>query len=193
MPYRIGVLALQGDFELHCQSIQKLGHVPILVKNASDLRQCDALIIPGGESTTMRKLLNSQNLSEPLKEFAVSHPIMGTCAGAILLSRRIEESPEPSLGFIDITIQRNAYGRQVHSFTQTGRLVGFNGNSAFEMVFIRAPIISDAGAGVEKIAYLEDQVVMVRNKNILALTFHPELTPDTRVHQYFVNKFLTNN
>ena len=128
---------------------------------------------------------------DELKRFGESKPIMGTCAGLILLSNRIEDSGEPILGLIDITVKRNAYGRQVHSFTKTGRLVGLEGNQPFEMVFIRAPIITQVSPEVEQIGFLGNQVVMVQNQNVLGLTFHPELTSDSRVHRYFVNKFLT--
>jgi 5'-phosphate synthase pdxT subunit len=191
MNYTVGVLALQGDFDLHYQVLQKLGQIPILVKTVQDLKKCDALIMPGGESTTVRRLSNQLGLTEELKRFGKNKPVMGTCAGLILLSKKIENSTEPTLGLIDITVKRNAYGRQVHSFAQPGKLVGLNGLSEFEMVFIRAPLITEVGRNVEKIGFLGEQVVMVQNQNILGLTFHPELTSDTRLHQYFLNKFLT--
>lgn len=191
MPYTVGVLALQGDFDLHCRVIEKLGRKPLLVKTVGELKKCSALIMPGGESTTVRRLSNGLDLTEELIRFGKSKPVMGTCAGLILMAKNIENSSEPTLGLIDITVKRNAYGRQVHSFSQTGRLVGLNGLSEFEMVFIRAPIITEVGSGVEKLGFLDKQVVMVQNENILGLTFHPELTPDLRIHQYFLNKFLT--
>ncbi len=191
MPYTVGVLALQGDFDLHCQVIEKLGHRPLLVKTVPELKKCDALIIPGGESTTVRRLSNGLGLTEGLVKFGKSKPVMGTCAGLILLAQKIENSSEPTLGLIDITVKRNAYGRQVHSFSQTGRLVGLNGLSEFEMVFIRAPIITQVGSNVKELGFLGEQVVMVQNENILGLTFHPELTSDPRIHQYFLNEFLT--
>ena len=191
MSYTIGVLALQGDFDLHCQVLENLGQIPILVKTVQGLKKCDALIMPGGESTAVRRLSNGQGLTEALKEFGQKKPIMGTCAGLILLSKKIENSTEPTLGLIDITVKRNAYGRQVHSFTQPGKLVGLNGLSEFEMVFIRAPLITEVGRNVEKLGFLGEQVVMAKNENILGLTFHPELTADSRLHQYFLNKFLT--
>ena len=191
MSYKIGVLALQGDFDLHCQVMNKLGHTPLLVKTVPELKKCDALIMPGGESTTVRRLANELALTESLKEFGQNKPIMGTCAGLILLAKKIQNSDEPTLGLLDITVKRNAYGRQIHSFTQQGKLVGLNGLSEFEMVFIRAPIITEVGASVEKLGFLDQQVVLVKNQNILGLTFHPELTSDLRLHQYFLNKFLT--
>lgn len=132
-----------------------------------------------------------QGLLEPLKQFASSKPVMGTCAGLILLSQKIEDSSEPTLGSLDITVKRNAYGRQINSFAQKGKLVGMNGLSDFEMVFIRAPIISRVGDKVEEIGFLGEQVVMVQSENILGLTFHPELTDDASIHQYFLNNFLT--
>jgi 5'-phosphate synthase pdxT subunit len=155
------------------------------------LEECEALIIPGGESTTIRRLSGRQGLIEELRKFGQTKPIMGTCAGLIFLSKKIENSDEPTLGLIDITVRRNAYGRQIGSFTQRGRLVGLNGASEFEMVFIRAPLICRVGGGVEKRGFLGDQVVMVQNDRILGLTFHPELTSDPRIHQYFLNNFLT--
>ena len=191
MSYKVGVLALQGDFDLHCQVIEKLGHKPLLVKTVFELKKCDALIMPGGESTTVRRLSNGLGLTEAFQEFGQNKPIMGTCAGLILLAKKIENSSEPTLSLLDITVKRNAYGRQIHSFTRPGKLVGLNGLSDFEMVFIRAPIITEVGLEVEKIGFLGDQVVMVKNENILGLTFHPELTSDSRIHQYFLNKFLT--
>src|SRR4030067_118333 len=139
----------------------------------------------------MRRLFREDGMLDELKRYGESKPVMGTCAGLILLSKKIENSDEPTLELIDITVKRNAYGRQVHSFTQQGKLVGLNGLSEFEMVFIRAPLITEVGRNVEKLGFLEQQVVMVQNKNILGLTFHPELTSDPRIHQYFLNKFLT--
>jgi len=191
MSYTVGVLALQGDFDLHCRVIEKLGYRPLLVKTAGELKKCDALIIPGGESTAVRRLSNGLSMTEELVKFGKSKSIMGTCAGLILLAKKIENSSEPTLGLIDITVKRNAYGRQVHSFAQQGKLVGLNGLSEFEMVFIRAPLITEVGRNVEKLGFLGEQVVMVQNQNILGLTFHPELTPDSRIHEHFLNKFMT--
>lgn len=191
MPHRIGILALQGDFDLHFQVLKKLRQFPILVRTTSDLEKCDALIIPGGESTTIRKLSFDQKLWKRLQEFGSSRPVMGTCAGLILLSKKIEDSDELTLGLIDITVKRNAYGRQINSFTRTGKLLGLDGLFEFEMVFIRAPLISRVGSEVEQVGFLGEQAVMVQNQNILGLSFHPELTSDTRLHQYFLNKFLT--
>lgn len=191
MPHSIGILALQGDFELHYQVLKKIGENPLLVRTVPELLRCDGLIIPGGETTTMRRLSREDGLLDELKRFGKSRPIMGTCAGLILLSQKIENSDEPSLGLIDITVKRNAYGRQINSFSQKGRIVGLNGNPQFEMVFIRAPKITRVGPEVEQVGFLDNQAVMVQNQNILGLTFHPELTSDPRVHQYFVNKFLT--
>ena len=191
MSHTIGILALQGDFNLHYQVLKKIGENPLLVRTVPELLRCDGLIIPGGESTSMRRLSREDGMLDELKRYGESKPVMGTCAGLILLSRKIENSDEPTLGLIDITIKRNAYGRQINSFCQKGKIAGLNGNPQFEMVFIRAPIITRIGPDVEQVGFLDNQVVMVQNQNILGLTFHPELTPDPRIHRYFTNKFLT--
>jgi len=190
---KIGILAIQGDYEKHKQALEKLNQEALYVRNISDLKKCDALIMPGGESTTVRKLLKDEKYGfwEELKGFGKRKPIMGTCAGLILLAKEIKggEKDEDTLGLIDITIGRNAYGRQINSFEGKGKVNVVNGPE-FEMVFIRAPKILEVGKETGKIGFLEDDVVMVQNEKILAMTFHPELTSDTRIHEYFLKKFL---
>ena len=191
MKKRIGVLALQGDYLLHQQTLEKIRQDCILVRTKEELKNCHALIIPGGESTTIRKLAFQNGLFETIRDFGKAKPIMGTCAGLILLAKEIKDSQaEKTLGLLDISVKRNAYGRQVYSFVQVGKVNLQNGNPDFEMVFIRAPKIVEVRNGVEKLGFCENEVVMVRNKNILGLSFHPELTSDSRIHQYFVNEFL---
>ena len=191
MKKRIGVLALQGDYLLHQQTLEKIKQDCILVRTKDALKKCDALIIPGGESTTIRKLASQNGLFEAIKDFGKTKPIMGTCAGLILLAKEISDAKtEDTLALLDISVKRNAYGRQINSFVQVGKVNLQNGNPNFEMVFIRAPKIAEVGKKVEKIGFCEDEVVMVRDRNILGLAFHPELTKDPRIHQYFVNQFL---
>lgn len=162
-----------------------------MVRTKEELKSCDALIIPGGESTTIRKLASENSLFNAIKNFGKEKPIMGTCAGLILLANEVSDSRvEETLALLDISVKRNAYGRQIYSFVQNGRISFLNGKGDFEMVFIRAPKIVDVGKTVEKIGFCDDELVMVRDRNILGLTFHPELTSDTRIHQYFVNQFL---
>ena len=188
---KIGILALQGDYLLHQQTLERMKQNCILVRTKEDLKKCEALIIPGGESTTMRKLASENGLFDAIKNFGKDKPIMGTCAGLILLAKEISDAKtEDTLALLDISVKRNAYGRQVHSFVQVGKVNLQNGNPNFEMVFIRAPKIAEVGKKVEKIGFCEDEVVMVRDRNILGLAFHPELTKDPRIHQYFVNQFL---
>lgn len=191
MKKKIGVLALQGDYLLHLQTLEKIKQDCILVRTKEELNSCDALIIPGGESTTIRKLASQNGLFEAIKDLGKDKPIMGTCAGLILMAKQIEDSQkEDTLALLDISVKRNAYGRQIHSFVQVGKVNLQNGNPNFEMVFIRAPKIVEVGKKVEKLGFCDDELVMVRNRNILGLSFHPELTSDTRIHQYFVNQFL---
>ena len=187
----IGILAIQGDFEKHKRIVEKLGQTAIEVKTSLELNKTDALIIPGGESTTILKLINQSDLKRTLKKYAQTHPIMGTCAGLILLAREVDELPGSSLKLIDIGVKRNAYGRQKESFIDTIS-INLNGtsNSDFLGVFIRAPKINNQGANVKILGKHKGEVVMVRNENILVCTFHPELTEDVRIHKYFFEDFL---
>jgi len=179
---KIGVLALQGDFDAHRKRLEELGAEVVLVKKPEQLDEIEGLIIPGGESSTFLKLLGEQGFAR-LKEFVRLKPTFGTCAGAILLAKEVENPQQTGLGAIDIGIRRNAYGRQVDSSIREGT---FNG-TPIEMVFIRAPKIERVGPQVEVLATQGKDPVVVQQGNILASTFHPELTGDVRVHQAFLD------
>jgi len=182
---KIGVLALQGDFDAHRRRLEELGAEVVLVKKPEQLNDLDGLIIPGGESGTFLKLLGEDGFAK-LKDFVRAKPTFGTCAGCILLAAEVENPKQAGLGALDITVRRNAYGRQIDSSIREGRFL----NSPIEMVFIRAPKIERVGEGVEVIATEgkdKDKVpVLVRSGNTLAATFHPELSDDPRIHQYFL-------
>ena len=181
MQIRIGVLALQGDFAAHARMLESIGADASEIRRADDLDGLDALIIPGGESTTMLKFIEEENLVEPIKSFAAAgKPVFGTCAGAILLAREVYNPAQASLGLIDIAVERNAYGRQIDSFITEADSAITGG--ALEAVFIRAPSIKSVGPGVEVLASLNGEPVLVREGNIMAGTFHPELGEDSRVH-----------
>ena len=184
---KIGVLALQGDFDAHRRRLEELGAEVVLVKRSEQLDEIDGLIIPGGESGTFLKLLGEEGF-EKLKEFVRLKPTFGTCAGAILLATEVENPKQASLGALNMRIRRNAYGRQVDSSIRQGRLVQERlGDLPLEMVFIRAPKIEQLGPGVEVIAMEGSQPVAVRQGTAMAATFHPELSDDTRVHQVFLD------
>jgi 5'-phosphate synthase pdxT subunit len=185
---KIGVLALQGDFYLHLKRLHELGVAAIPVKKPSELEDCNGLIIPGGESTTLVKLLKNIEMFEVLPEFNQKWPIFGTCAGAILVSREVSNHPVEALNLIDISVERNSYGRQVDSFIDEIELKIGNKKQMVEAVFIRAPRFTRIGKGVRAIARHQNDVVMVENENILAATFHPELSENLLIHQYFVDK-----
>lgn len=183
---RVGVLALQGAFREHKWALERLGVSAPLVLKAADLAAIDALIIPGGESTTIGRLLNVFGLMEPLlARVAAGLPVFGTCAGMVLLAREIEGSAQPRLGVMDVTVRRNAFGRQVDSF-EIDLMVSVLGPPPFRGVFIRAPYITQVGPGVEVLASLAEKVILVRQGRLLAASFHPELTDDLRLHRYFV-------
>lgn len=185
----VGLLALQGDFHMHRQTVLSLGYTVAEVRTVDDLAQVDCLIMPGGESSTMRKLMNAGGLTDELPRFAQDHPIMGTCAGLILLSKGIDDRPdEPTLGLIDCAVARNAYGRQYHSFRDNGTISLGNGTQPFEMVFIRAPKISRIGDGVKVLGQWNDEPTIIQQGRILCMTFHPELADDTRIHEYFLSR-----
>jgi 5'-phosphate synthase pdxT subunit len=183
---KIGVLALQGDFDAHRRRLEELGAEVVLVKKPEQLDAIDGLIIPGGESGTFLKLLGEDGLAK-LKDFVRVKPTFGTCAGCILLAAEVENPKQVGLGALDITVRRNAYGRQIDSSIREGRFLG----EPVEMVFIRAPKIERTGKDVEVIATEgggEDEIpVLVRKGNTLAATFHPELSDDRRIHQYFLD------
>ena len=183
----VGVLALQGAFREHVAAVTRLGATAREVRQLKDIDGIDALIIPGGESTTMGKLLNEWNMLEPLRQRIVDGmPVYGSCAGLMLLGREIEDSDQPRLGVLDATVRRNAFGRQVDSF-ETDLSIPEIGADPIPAVFIRAPVITGVGAGVTVLAEVKGQAVAVRQNNILATSFHPELTPDTRMHSYFLS------
>ena len=176
------MLALQGDFDAHRRRLEELGAEVVLVKKPEQLDSIDGLVIPGGESSTFLKLLGAEGF-EKLKDFVRLKPTFGTCAGAILLAKEVENPQQTGLGAIDIAVRRNAYGRQINSSIREGRFQ----NSPIEMVFIRAPKISRLGAGVEVVATEGSDPVVVRQGRAMAATFHPELSADTRVHQAFLD------
>ena len=187
---KIGVLALQGDFDAHRRRLEELGAQVVLVKKPEQLDEIDGLVIPGGESGTFLKLLGPAGF-EKLKQFVRLKPTFGTCAGAILLASEVENPPQAGLGALNIRVRRNAYGRQIDSSIREGKLVrdldGQLENSPLEMVFIRAPKISHLGEGVEVLATEGNDPVVVRQGSALAATFHPELSDDPRIHQLFLN------
>ena len=178
----IGVLALQGDFDAHRKRLEELGAEVVLVKKPEQLDEIAGLVIPGGESSTFLKLLGEEGFAK-LKEFVRAKPTFGTCAGAILLANEVENPKQAGLGALDITIRRNAYGRQVDSSIREGQFL----NDPIEMVFIRAPKIERVGQGIEVVATEGRDAVMVRKGNTLAATFHPELSDDARIHRYFLD------
>lgn len=181
----VGILGLQGDYAKHHQVVQRVGATPRIVVSPSDVEQIDSLIIPGGESTTMGKLMVDYKLLEPLRErIRTGLPVFGTCAGLILLATGIVDSEQPRLGLLDIDVNRNAYGRQVKSFEADVPVTFIP--EPVRGVFIRAPIITRLGPGVETLGVFEDSPVLVRQENILACSFHPELTEETRIHEYFL-------
>ncbi len=185
---KIGVLAVQGDFELHQKMLDKLGIENIAVRTPEQLKECDGLIIPGGESTTFIKLLKENHLDAAIEEFGKTRKIMGTCAGLITLSRHVQNYKMETLNLIDAEVARNAYGRQIDSFVDEIEL-NLNGKvKRFEGVFIRAPKIEKMGEGVRALAFHNDEIVMAENENIIIATFHPELTDDTYIHEYFTKK-----
>lgn len=189
---KVGILALQGDFEAHAKAIERAGAEPVLVRTAEELKSVDGLVIPGGESTTMLKLLDYMGLKEPLREFAREKPVFGTCAGAILLAKEVENPAQESLGAVDLTVERNAYGRQIDSRVATihpdAEFEKRAGAGDMEAVFIRAPIIRRTGPDVRILAQYEGDPVLVEQGRHLIATFHPELTQDSRVHKLFLNK-----
>lgn len=185
---RIGVLALQGAFIEHQKIISDLGHTAVEVRLPEDLNSIDGLIIPGGESTVIGKLARDFKLLDPIREFSKAKPIWGTCAGLILLANKISGQSENWLAIIDAEVSRNAFGRQIDSFTED---LDFNGienqSNKFNAVFIRAPKIANTGKNVQVLATLQDgSPVAIKQGKILGTCFHPELTMDSRIHKYFI-------
>jgi len=179
---KIGVLAVQGDFEAHRRRLEELGAAVVLVRQPAQLDDVDGLIIPGGESGAILRILGPEGM-EKLKQFTQVKPTFGTCAGAILLAKEVTNPDQAGLGALDVSIRRNAYGRQLDSSIREGQL----GDSAIEMVFIRAPKFERLGPGVEVLATEGRDPVVVRQGKIMAATFHPELSEDTRLHQAFLD------
>ena len=183
---RIGVLAIQGDFSEHMAMLQRLGVEAVKVRLPQDLEDIDGIILPGGESTTLGIVGTRYGVLEAVRErLKAGLPAFGTCAGAIVLARTILESDQPRIGVLDIVVNRNAYGRQKDSF-EAPVFVPKLGEPPVRGVFIRAPIIEAVGRGVEVLAELDGKPVLVQQGNLLASTFHPELTDDTRLHEYFL-------
>jgi 5'-phosphate synthase pdxT subunit len=183
---RIGVLALQGDFGLHARALEKCGVEAVEVRKPLELDEVDGLVMPGGESTTLLTLMDAWDFVPALEKFhSEGKPIFGTCAGLIILAREVESPKQFSLGLIDVTVERNAYGRQRESFEAHGTAKLDGQAIPLEMFFIRAPRIRRVGPGVEVLAEHGGEPVMARQDRVLVATFHPELTDTTTVHQYF--------
>ncbi|MHA4989726.1 pyridoxal 5'-phosphate synthase glutaminase subunit PdxT [Cetobacterium somerae] len=183
---KVGILALQGAFIEHANTLKKLGVEPILIKNAQDLKDIKGLILPGGESTAIGKLLVDLDLISPIRNLIENGlPTFGTCAGMILLAKNLSNDSRKHLATMDITVKRNAYGRQNDSFSTLENFK--NIDSKVEMVFIRAPYIESVGPNVDILAKADSNIVAAREKNMLVTSFHPELTPDLKVHKYFLD------
>ena len=186
---KIGILALQGAFAEHERVLERLGVENVELRNLEDFqkyqKELSGLILPGGESTTMGKLLRDQDMLLPIREAILSGlPVFGTCAGLILLAKEITSQDESHLGTMDMVVERNAYGRQLGSFYTEAECKGVG---KIPMTFIRGPIISSVGEDVEILAIVDNQIVAAQEKNMLVTSFHPELTDDVRLHQYFIN------
>lgn len=183
----VGVLALQGDFREHREMLEQLGHHVREIRKPSQLVELDALIIPGGESTTIARLILSNGFQQPLRDFCASgRPTWGTCAGAILLAKVVDNLDRPGIETMDISVRRNAFGRQVDSFEAELNVEGLTGGP-FHAVFIRAPQIEAVRAPAKAICTLEDgTIVAARQGNLLATSFHPEITGDSRLHEFFL-------
>ena len=194
----VGILAVQGDFQAHSKALDRLGTAWRFVKKPSELNGLSGLILPGGESTTFLKFLQEEALFEPIRRFASSRPVFGTCAGAILLAEKVENPSQNSLGLLHVTVRRNGYGRQLSSSVQTVEAepelqTGPEAGTPLEAVLIRAPIFLRVAPQVRVLARLNEQAVLVREGSVLAGTFHPELTSDSRVHRYFCGMVADGN
>ena len=187
MNITVGVLALQGAYQKHVESLVRLGVESRLIRKADELENCDALILPGGESTTISLLLQENGLYEPIKTFAENHPVMGVCAGMIMMATKVDDKRVTPLELIPFKALRNFYGRQVHSFTADIKL-SFDSNT-FKAPFIRAPGIEELSPEVDVLATYDDKAVMIGAGKHIALSFHPELTDDTRIHKYWLSNF----
>ena len=186
-PHVVGVLALQGDFREHREMLERMDCAVREIRKPEQLREIQALIIPGGESTTIARLILSNGFQQPLRDFCASGaPVWGTCAGAILLARKVDNLDRPGIEMMDIAVRRNAFGRQVDSFEADLDVEGVDG-PPFHAVFIRAPLIEETYGGARAICRLEDgTIVAARQGNLLATSFHPEITGDDRLHRLFL-------
>jgi 5'-phosphate synthase pdxT subunit len=185
----VGVLALQGAYQKHVESLSRLGVESRLIRKSAELDRCDGLIIPGGESTTMSLLINESGMYDPLRNFAQSRPVMGVCAGMIMMAESVDDDRVKPLKILPFRALRNHYGRQVHSFTADIQLNFDDSGKPLRAHFIRAPGITEPGEGIEVLARYNDEIIMIGKDRHLALSFHPELTEDTRIHQYWLQKF----
>jgi len=184
---RVGVLALQGDFKEHAEILRGLGVEPVEVRTVEDLEDLVGIIVPGGESTTIGKMMVSSGLLDGIRSFFYKGgPVWGTCAGMVLAASATTGPRQPLLGLMNALVERNGFGRQVHSFEADLEVEGFDGT--FTGVFIRAPFFEDVGPGVEVLSKVGDRVVAARGENILVTAFHPELTDDVRFHEYFLRE-----
>ena len=182
----VGILALQGAFSKHKEKCDWLSVDSVYVRSSDELKECTHLIIPGGESTTMTKLIDLHGLRDDLIEFGKTKYIWGTCAGMILLAKRVDDERVDNLGLIDIHVDRNAYGRQVDSFVSEEIFPEIDEKEKIKLLFIRAPKIVDYGDTVQPLGYVNGTPVLARNENIMVSSFHPELTADLRIHNYFI-------
>lgn len=185
---KIGILALQGDFELHGRMLSTLSVDVAYIRKPDQLNSCNGLIIPGGESTTLTKLMWGAGLFDPIVSFAKNNPVFGTCAGLIVLATDLVNYDLDTLGLIDLSVERNAYGRQIDSFIDPVEICIDEKTDFFEGVFIRAPKIVTIGENVKVLGTHDDNMVLVESEQVFVATFHPELTDDVRIHQYFVDK-----
>ncbi len=183
----VGILALQGDFEMHRQMFERIGASVSLVRTSDELDRVGRLVIPGGESSTMFLLIKRYDLMQPILRFASDRPIWGTCAGLLLLAARIDDPQISPFGLIDIGASRNAYGRQIESFVADGVLRLDKSEKPYEMVFIRAPKIVSISESVDVIGWCGNEITMARQGRILVTAFHPELTEDTAIHEYYLS------
>jgi 5'-phosphate synthase pdxT subunit len=192
MDKTIGVLALQGAYQKHVECLSRLGVESLLIRKPAELDQCTGLIIPGGESTTMSLLIKKSGMYQPLRTFAQNHPVMGVCAGMIMMATEVDDDRVMPLGLIPFKALRNHYGRQVHSFTTDIKLDFDNNGKAFPAVFIRAPgadnISSDVQILASKRSNDKDEAIILNKGHHMALSFHPELTDDTRIHAYWLSQ-----
>lgn len=184
----VGILAFQGDFAKHQEVFAKLGCLTQLVKSSWQLANIDCLVIPGGESSVIDRFIKSQQIADPIKTFAATKPVWGTCAGMIMLATQVENDPGLTpLGLLDITVDRNGYGRQFDSFVDDGEFTVNGKNQKLEMVFIRAPKVSSIGEGVQVLGKCRKEPVIVQQGKVIATAFHPELTKSAKFQQYFLS------